>query len=93
MLSKVGAPASAPLIRRRWPQLLGALAVFVLGSDRAAAQLMVYPTRLVLEQFEVPYSSLHNAEVIAGDLRDRYDCIVLPAVSLGFDLCRISLVP
>jgi hypothetical protein len=38
-------------------------------------------TRLVLEQFEFPYSSVHNAEVIAGNLRDRYDCIVLPAVS------------
>lgn len=37
------------MIRRRWPQLLGALAIFVLGSEHAAAQLMVYPTRLVLE--------------------------------------------
>ena len=50
MLSKVGASTSAPLIRRRWPQLLGALAIFVLGSEHAAAQLMVNPTRLVLER-------------------------------------------
>jgi hypothetical protein len=49
LLSKAGVSTSAALIRRRWPQILGALAVFVLGSDRAAAQLMVYPTRLVLE--------------------------------------------
>jgi len=38
-------------------------------------------TRLVLEQFEFPYTSLHNAEVRAGALRDRFDCIVLPSLS------------
>jgi hypothetical protein len=40
-------------------------------------------TRLVLEQFEVPYTSIHNAEIRAGNLRRHYDCIVIP--SLGVD--------
>ncbi len=38
-------------------------------------------TRLVLEQFEFPYTSLHNAEIRAGNLRDRFDCILLPSIS------------
>ncbi len=37
-------------------------------------------TRLALDSFEVPYTSIHNAEIRAGNLRDRYDCIVLPSV-------------
>lgn len=40
-------------------------------------------TRLVLEQFEFPYTSLHNAELKAGALQDRFDCIVLPSMSAG----------
>ena len=35
-------------------------------------------TRWLLEQFEFPYTSLHDAEVRTGNLRDRYDVIVLP---------------
>lgn len=38
-------------------------------------------TRLVLENFEVPYTTVHNAEIRAGNLWERYDCIVLPSVS------------
>ena len=38
-------------------------------------------TRLVLEQYEFPYTSLHNAEIQAGRLRDRFDCIVLPSMA------------
>jgi hypothetical protein len=38
-------------------------------------------TRLALDNFEVPYTSIHNAEIRAGNLRDRYDCIVLPSIS------------
>ena len=38
-------------------------------------------TRLALDDFEVPYTSIHNAGIRAGNLRDRYDCIVLPSVS------------
>lgn len=35
-------------------------------------------TRLVLENFEFPYTSIHNAEIReAGTLRNRYDCIIL----------------
>ena len=38
-------------------------------------------TRLVLENFEFPYTSVHNAEIRAGRLRQRYDCLVLPSLS------------
>lgn len=37
-------------------------------------------TRWVLDHFEYKYASLHNAEVRAGNLRQRYDCIVLPSL-------------
>ncbi len=37
-------------------------------------------TRLVLEQFEFPYTTLHDAEVRAGHLLDRFDIIILPSV-------------
>ena len=35
-------------------------------------------TRWVLEQFEFPYTSLHDAEIRAGNLHAQYDVIVLP---------------
>jgi hypothetical protein len=35
-------------------------------------------TRWVIEQYEFPYVSLHNADVKAGTLRDRFDAIILP---------------
>ncbi len=34
-------------------------------------------TRWVLEQYEFPYTSVHNAEIRAGGLRRRFDAIVL----------------
>ena len=37
-------------------------------------------TRLVLDKFEFPYASVHNAEILAGNLTDRYDCLILPSV-------------
>jgi hypothetical protein len=40
-------------------------------------------TRWVLEQFEFPYSSIHDSDVRAGDLRGRFDVIVLPEASLS----------
>jgi hypothetical protein len=40
-------------------------------------------TRLLLEQFEFPYTSLMDAEVKAGDLKSRYDTIILPHNSVG----------
>ena len=40
-------------------------------------------TRLVLDNFEFDYASVHNAEIRAGHLRDRYDCLVLPSISSG----------
>jgi hypothetical protein len=38
-------------------------------------------TRWVFDGWDLPYSTLHDAEIRAGDLRARYDVIVLPDVS------------
>ena len=38
-------------------------------------------TRLVLEKYHVKYSTLHNAEIRAGDLNERFDSILIPGVS------------
>jgi hypothetical protein len=38
-------------------------------------------TRWVLEQFEFPYTLLHDADVRAGDLRSRFDVVLLPDAS------------
>ncbi len=35
-------------------------------------------TRWVLEQFEFPFTSLHDADIRGGNLRMKYDAIVLP---------------
>lgn len=35
-------------------------------------------TRFILDQYEFPYSKLHNADVQAGKLRDKFDAIILP---------------
>lgn len=35
-------------------------------------------TRLLLEQFDFPYTSVRDTEIQAGSLRDKYDVIVLP---------------
>ncbi len=35
-------------------------------------------TRWILEQFDFPFSSLYNADVRAGHLRDRFDVIIIP---------------
>jgi len=43
-------------------------------------------TRLVLEKHGFPYTSLHNAEIQAGDLRERFDVIILPNESPDFIL-------
>jgi hypothetical protein len=34
-------------------------------------------TRWVMEMYGIPHTSLYNADVLAGELRDRYDVIVL----------------
>ena len=36
-------------------------------------------TRFVLDTFNVPYESLHDADARRGNLRDRYDVIILPS--------------
>jgi len=38
-------------------------------------------TRLVLENFEFPFNTIHNADIRAGSLRDRFDCIIIPSLS------------
>ena len=35
-------------------------------------------TRFILDQYEFPYSKVHNADIQAGKLREKYDAIVLP---------------
>jgi len=35
-------------------------------------------TRWIFEQFEFPFTNLHNADIQAGHLHDKYDVIVLP---------------
>ena len=40
-------------------------------------------TRLILENHEFEYMSIHNAEIRSGNLADRYDCIVLPSLSVN----------
>jgi len=40
-------------------------------------------TRFVLDSFEFDYTSVHNAEIRAADLRQRYDCLVLPSLGVG----------
>jgi hypothetical protein len=38
-------------------------------------------TRYVLDKFEFVYTSVHNSEIRAGNLRERYDCLILPSLS------------
>jgi hypothetical protein len=38
-------------------------------------------TRWVLEQFHFPFASLYNADVRAGNLKDKFDVIILPDIS------------
>jgi len=38
-------------------------------------------TRWLLEQYEFPFTSLNNAEIRAGNLRARYDAIILPSAA------------
>jgi hypothetical protein len=40
-------------------------------------------TRWVLEQYSFPYTTLHNADVQAGSLHDKYDAIILPDQATG----------
>ena len=40
-------------------------------------------TRLMFEQFDVPFSSLTDAQVRAGQLASSFDTIILPAGSMG----------
>ena len=40
-------------------------------------------TRFVLDNFEFAYTSVHNAEIRAGNLKERYDCLILSSLSSG----------
>ncbi|RUL89551.1 M14 family metallopeptidase [Tautonia sociabilis] len=37
-------------------------------------------TRLVFDRFGVPYRTVHNADIVAGDLIERFDVLVLPSI-------------
>ncbi|MGD8321847.1 MAG: M14 family zinc carboxypeptidase [Gemmatimonadota bacterium] len=54
-------------------------------------------TRLLLEQFDFPYDTLHDADVTSGELDRRYDVVILPAdrleMMLGPDEERAEEVP
>ncbi len=41
-------------------------------------------TRLVLEQFDFPYVTLHNDRMKKGDLRKEFDALLLPSMSADF---------
>ncbi|MFC1607893.1 M14 family zinc carboxypeptidase, partial [Candidatus Latescibacterota bacterium] len=41
-------------------------------------------TRYVLDMYGYAYNSLNNAEIKAGNLSERYDCIVIPSMSSRF---------
>ena len=38
-------------------------------------------TQWILEQYDVPFASLHNADIVAGHLKDHVDAIVIPDMS------------
>jgi hypothetical protein len=38
-------------------------------------------TRLVLEHLGIPYVTVHRDDILAGRLRERFDCIVFPSIS------------
>jgi hypothetical protein len=51
-------------------------------------------TRWVLEHYELPYTAIHNADVKAGNLRQKYDAVILPdqqerAMLNGYDFKTI----
>jgi len=50
-------------------------------------------TRYVLEDFEFPYERLHDADVRAGDLNERFDVIVLPDATYNSMLNGSSNLP
>ena len=37
-------------------------------------------TRLVLETFKIPYTTVHNADVRSGGLRSRFDSLLIPSI-------------
>jgi hypothetical protein len=37
-------------------------------------------TRLILEEFGFPYTTLHNADIRPGKLRERFDTILIPSI-------------
>jgi len=47
-------------------------------------------TRLVLEQFDFDYTTIHNADIRAGDLRKRFDAIIVADQSLKSLLDGVS---
>ena len=76
----VGVPASAfekgrpkDMLRLK-PRRLGVYQPWVPSMDEGW-------TRLVLEKFRFPYATLHNADIRAGDLKDRIDALLIPSIA------------
>ena len=65
--------------RLRKPRL-GLYQPYASKLDRASGAEDEGWTRWVLERYEIDYSTIHDAEVRAGDLESRYDVILLPNV-------------
>ena len=61
---------SSPLRTLRLPRI-GIYQSWLASSDEGW-------TRFVLDQFEFPYTVLHNKDIQSGRLRERFDAIVLP---------------
>jgi hypothetical protein len=71
---KVAAPSisqQASVVLRARPPRIGLYQSWAANMDEGW-------TRWVLEQYEFPYTTLHNAEIKAGRLREKFDAIILP---------------
>jgi Zinc carboxypeptidase len=38
-------------------------------------------TRFVLEKYKIPYTTVHNAEIRAGSLKERFDSLLIPSIA------------
>ena len=74
-LSEVPRPATLPATPLSLPRV-GLYQPWVASMDEGW-------TRWVLEQHEIDYTTMHNAEVRAGNLRERYDCLIIPDITFN----------
>ncbi len=82
-LAEAGAVHLVPLAK--WPdeQLLAPLRKVRVGLYQPwTANMDEGWTRFVLDSFGFEYATVHNAEIRAGNLRERFDCLIVPDMSL-----------